>query len=525
MKQLERLISESKEWFENLLGTIREYAEYGESIVQTVREPLLVLDKELKVILANRAFYTTFQMTPEETENRLLFELGDRQWDIPELRELLEKILPQNTIFENFVVEHVFKTLGKRIMILNARRIYRFEQKTDKILLAIEDATERVQLRRALKESEEWLSITLKSIGDAVIATDRSGVIRLMNPVAESLTGWTESEAAGRPLKEVFTIISEETRQPAEDPVDRVIREGIVVGLANHTILLAKDGSELFIADSGAPIQDADGNILGVVLVFRDVTERRLAEKKLKESKEKLYEAYNQAEFYKDLIAHDMNNILQSISLGIELCEPNLGNSDKISELKTNLKIIHEQILRGNRLISNIKKFSQLDKTQITLRPMEISHILEHASSTIKNAFQERDINIRIDSIKKKQFILANELFEDVIDNILINAIQHNENPSVRITIKMSELQRSGVNYLKIEFQDNGKGIEDIKKKYVFQRGFTKDKSVHGMGFGLSLVKKLLELHNGDVWVEDRIEGDYTQGSNFIILVPRAGVM
>ncbi|HWW74889.1 MAG TPA: PAS domain S-box protein, partial [Pyrinomonadaceae bacterium] len=126
--------------------------------------------------------------------------------------------------------------------------------------------------------SRESLETTLRSIGDAVISTDASGRVNFMNPAAERLTGWTLKEAAGRPLSEVFHIVNEHTRALVESPVEKVLREGGVVGLANHTVLVARDGAETPIEDSGAPIRDARGRISGVVLVFHDVGERRRAE-------------------------------------------------------------------------------------------------------------------------------------------------------------------------------------------------------------------------------------------------------
>ncbi|MDH3951792.1 MAG: sensor domain-containing diguanylate cyclase [Syntrophobacteria bacterium] len=126
-----------------------ETRDFAESIVDTVREPLVVLDADLNVISANRSFYETFKVKPGETEGQLLYDLGNREWNIPKLRELLEKILPTHTTFDNFEVEHEFKTIGRRVMHLNARRIYRETNNTHSILLAIEDMTER---KRAEKE-------------------------------------------------------------------------------------------------------------------------------------------------------------------------------------------------------------------------------------------------------------------------------------------------------------------------------------------------------------------------------------
>ena len=149
------------------------------------------------------------------------------------------------------------------------------------------DVTARKKAADALRESEARNRATLYSIGDAVITVAVSGCISQMNSVAEKLTGWTETEARDRPLQEVFRIVNEETRAAVESPVGRVLREGVVAGLANHTVLIARDGKERPIADSGAPIRNDDGKIAGVVLVFRDQTEERAAQQALMESEER----------------------------------------------------------------------------------------------------------------------------------------------------------------------------------------------------------------------------------------------
>jgi PAS domain S-box-containing protein len=152
-------------------------------------------------------------------------------------------------------------------------------------LLANVQALLRVrEAERLVREQRELLQVTLNSIGDAVIATDGQGRVTFLNPVAQSLTGWGPEEAAGRPLGEVFRIVSEETGRPAEDPVAKVIRQGAAVGLANHTLLIARDGTKRPIDDTAAPIRTQEGGFLGVVLVFRDVTGRRAAEEALRAS-------------------------------------------------------------------------------------------------------------------------------------------------------------------------------------------------------------------------------------------------
>jgi PAS domain S-box-containing protein len=152
----------------------------------------------------------------------------------------------------------------------------------------LRELSERKRTQEALTKSQKWLSTTLGSIGDAVIATDMNGAISFMNPVAESLTGWTHAEAAGTPMDLVFDIVNKETRRPVENPVKKVFREGKIVGLADHTILRSKSGKEFDIEDSAAPILTDSGEGFGVVLVFRDITDKKLAEEETKRQKELL---------------------------------------------------------------------------------------------------------------------------------------------------------------------------------------------------------------------------------------------
>ena len=162
------------------------------------------------------------------------------------------------------------------------------EPSNRQVAIVFNDITHRKLAEDALRQSEESLSVTLHSIGDAVMATDTKGLVTRLNPIAESLTGWTEKEAHGRPVAEVFNIINEETRQPALIPVDDVLATGEVHGLANHTILIARDGTECPIADSASPIRDKNGEVLGVVLVFRDVTEEKEAERVIRYNERQL---------------------------------------------------------------------------------------------------------------------------------------------------------------------------------------------------------------------------------------------
>jgi PAS domain S-box-containing protein len=158
-----------------------------------------------------------------------------------------------------------------------------FPSERDRLLLGVGANQTAIVVQRGEAEEQvqaqrEWLRVTLESIGDAVIATDMDGRVTFLNSVAEELTGWTAQDAQGKPLPTVFSILNEGTRQPVEHPVDKVRREGRVIGMTNHTVLIAKDGAERPIEDSAAPIRNASGRMLGVVIVFRAVTDKRRRE-------------------------------------------------------------------------------------------------------------------------------------------------------------------------------------------------------------------------------------------------------
>jgi len=230
-----------------------------------------------------------------------------------------------------------------------------------------------------------------------------------------------------------------------------------------------------------------------------------------------IQEAYNRTEFYKDLFAHDINNILQSLFSGIQVCEITLDNP---SEMKESINIMKNQVMRGLNLVSNIFTLSNLEESEIPLKKKEVYKVLKKSIASVKNFNRKRSINIQFDFGAKEFFILGNDLLEDVFDNILNNAIRHNKNPTVEIKIRISKQERKRVNYLKMEFLDNGKGVSDTRKEKIFKRGYKEIESVHGMGLGLALVKKIIETYNGEIWVDDRVKGDHLKGSNFILLIP-----
>jgi diguanylate cyclase (GGDEF)-like protein/PAS domain S-box-containing protein len=269
--------SKTKQTLTQKKASLNEAGEYADSIINTVREPLIVLDHDLRVVTASRSFYEFFKVNPEETEGQLIYNLGNDQWDIPKLRELLETILPQKTTFDNYEVEHDFATIGKRIMLLNARQIKRALGKERIILLAIEDITERRQLENILKESEERYRRLFETERDGIVFLEqREGKITHANPAIEKMLGYTEKEIIGNKLQDIGITLDMGDFQTTIQNLDKS-------GIINYRNVKVETKSgqnidtEIYLVDRAKLVQ----------CNIHDVTEHKKAEKALWESEEK----------------------------------------------------------------------------------------------------------------------------------------------------------------------------------------------------------------------------------------------
>ncbi len=371
------------------------------------------------------------------------------------------------------------------------------------------DITEHTQALVARKESEENYRNLVNSISDAIIKIDLKGTISYVSPQMSDIFGFKEKELIGM---NALKFVHPEDIQSMLEIMKNSIQSGDL--LYQEFRGKHKNGNYIPIAARGSVIkEEGEYRIIGVL---RDITEQKEAEKKLKESEHKYRLAYNRADFYKDLFAHDMNNILHYILSSIEL----YSISQKKDEL---LNTIELQAQRGAKLISNVQKLSNLEKTEIQTEETNIYEYLEKAIKFVKESFQDRNINILIEAKKQNISVKANELLLDVFENILINSVKYNNNNSVLVNIIISR-EIKDEKYLKLQFIDNGIGIPDFRKETIFNRNYNnKDRTVHGMGIGLSLVKSIIYSYNGYITVEDKEKGDYTKGANFIIHIPEAG--
>jgi len=360
------------------------------------------------------------------------------------------------------------------------------------------EITERHRAEDALRKSKQWLSTTLRSIGDAVIATDAEGIVTLMNPVAEDLTGWDEPETAGKPLEDVFNIINEQTGERAENPVNRVLREGIVVGLANHTVLIAKDGTKRVIADSGAPTRDEEGNITGTVIVFRDITETKRMEEDLVR-KEKLSVLGQLA----GGVGHELRNPLGVINNAIYYLKTILPDADETT--KEYLEIISSEVRNSEMIVSDL-----LDLSRIRPAEREETGVSELVDKTLEKQPppEKVKVNTEIPSELPPVFVDPRQIGQ-VLDNLITNAYQAMPDGGKLIISAQAEKEK-----VSFSITDTGCGISNENMKKIFEPLFTT--RARGIGLGLAVSKNLVEVNGGSIEVESE-EG---KGSTFTVILP-----
>ncbi|TVP76485.1 PAS domain S-box protein, partial [Thioalkalivibrio sp.] len=257
--------------------------DYVRSIVDTVREPLLVLDSHLRVQSANRSFYRTFRVSPQETEGQLLYDLGNRQWDIPRLHNLLEEVLSENTAFDDFELEHDFPDIGRKVMLLNARRLR--QEEGERILLAIEDVTERRRAERERQEIETRFTALVKNIKDhSIFSLDPEGRVTSWNVAAEHILGYSEAEVLGRHFAFIFT--PEDCQQGIPEAELRAAREQ---GRADDERWhLRKGGEQFWALGIVSALHDADGRLTGFSKILRDMTDWKRSQQAMQANEQRL---------------------------------------------------------------------------------------------------------------------------------------------------------------------------------------------------------------------------------------------
>ncbi|WP_435009410.1 ATP-binding protein [Tundrisphaera lichenicola] len=331
---------------------------------------------------------------------------------------------------------------------------------------------------------------TVTSIGDAVIATDAQGRVSFMNGVAEELTGWQLAEAKGSPLEGVFAIVNGDSKLPIPNPVMKVMETGEVQELADHTLLLSREGIERPIQDSASPIRDADGDIIGAVLIFRDDTERRAYERRLIEDSRRKDE-------FLAMLAHELRNPLAAIKSAVNL----LGTPEAADHHAWGREVLNRQVGNLTYLLDDLLDVARIARGRVVLRKesIDLAETIDNAVASVGYLLEERDHRAEVVIAEGVDRLEADPVrLEQILVNLISNAARYTPSGGL---IRISA-DREGER-IALRVEDNGSGIPIGRLATIFepftQGERTLDRAEGGLGIGLTIVKHLAELHGGTV--------------------------
>jgi PAS domain S-box-containing protein len=490
---------------------IKESEEKFRALFENTNDPILINDHGGKFIEVNKTACEFLGYSKEELMNLNLKDIAPPQF-VELLPEFIKKLYEKG--YNTFESEFLTKD-GRIIPVELNSRIFDYKEK-QAIITVTRDITDRKQSELKLKESmQKFRNIAEQSLMGIGVVQD--GIIKYSNETLAKICGYSTKEMMNWSENEFKKIIHLEAVEfVMEQAKKKQLGEEDIV--RNYQFRIITKSGDVRWVDNYSQSTFYEGRFADLVS-WTDITERRKSEEKLLESEAKYREAFDRTTFYKDLLTHDMNNILQVIQLTLEISSLDENIS---KELKESLDSIKNQVFRGSKLISNVHKLSQLEESQKSLKNIDINNVLKASLNFLKNSFKMKKIDVKVETPRKNYLVKANSIIREIFENILINAVKYNENSTVELLIRFSEEQKEEINYIKVEFMDNGRGIPDSIKKIIFHKGFLEEKQSKGMGIGLTLVKKAIETYSGQIWVEDRIIGDYTEGSNFIIMIPEA---
>jgi PAS domain S-box-containing protein len=388
------------------------------------------------------------------------------------------------------------------------------------VLLLVVVAYVSMRHSAQLQRVQNDLSTTLRSIGDAVISTDAAGNVRFMNAVAEQLTGWTSREAQGLPLNQVFQVVGEQTGEPIENPVSRVMREQKVVGMTDQTVLIGRNVPRRAIEDSGAPIYGVDGKLVGVVVVFRDTTTQRTAQRALIENEAALRESDQRKDVFLATLSHELRNPLAPIRTAARLLE---SPSLTAEELQRSRSIISRQVRHMASLLDDLLDVSRITRGVLTLKKEKVAlkGLFEAAVETARPAIDAKRHALHVEWPADDLWLQADPVrLTQVVTNLLTNAAKYTD-PEGRISV----FSRTEGKDLIICVRDNGIGLAPPMLTKVFemfsQVPTARGHADGGLGIGLALVKGLVELHGGRVEAQS---AGLEQGSEFMVYFPDSRV-
>jgi PAS domain S-box-containing protein len=490
---------------------VQDALAYAEYIIATLREPFIVLDASLRVMTANRSFYQNFHVTPEETQGCLIYDLGNRQWDIPDLRKLLGEVLPHNHAFQDYEVDHDFPSIGQRTMLLNARRVLKPGNCAELILLAIEDITDRKRLETALAASETKFRRLFETAQDAILILDaHTGEIADANPYIQQLLGYSHGELMN---KEMWDLVMFEDKEAVRSRFRALQHEGYV--RFDHLPLQTKSGQQVeveFISN----VYEVDGRAV-IQCNIRDITDRSRLERKTRAQAEALADLDRRKDEFLAMLSHELRNPLAPISSAVQLLRLQTHEDELQQSART---IIERQVGHLTRLVDDLLEVSRITTGRIHLHQerLDLNGIVKNAVETIRPLMEQRRHSLKLSQPSQPIWLNADAArLDQVVVNLLTNAAKYtDENGSIWLSV-----QQEGDEAV-LRVRDSGVGIAPELLPRIFdlftQAERSLDRSQGGLGIGLCLVQRLAEMHRGRVEVFSSLG----QGSEFIVRLPVA---
>jgi two-component system CheB/CheR fusion protein len=520
-REIETGLEKTRKELEIVKQSADEASEFAESVINTVREPLISLDQDLRVVTVSRSFYEFFKVKPEETVGKLIYDLGNKQWDIPKLRELLETILPQKTAFDNYEVEHNFATIGRHVMLLNARQIERRTGKKRIILLAIEDITERKEIEAGLEKTRKELEVIKQSEDEA-----REYAESIINTVREPLIALDQDlrvVSVSRSFYEVFKVNPKETvgqliydlgNKQWDIPKLRELLETIVpqkTTFDNYEVEhdFATIGRRIMLLNA-RQIHRVLGKERVILLAIEDITERREIENGLEKAHEELKAlaaelkrtARVKSEFLANM-SHELRTPLNSINGFSEvLFDETFGPlNEKQKQYVNNVLTSGKHLLL---LINQILDMAKVEagKMKLALSNLPMKRLLNEISLLVADMVSKKHVEMVLEIAEDMPNIEADELkVKEILYNLLSNAVKFTPDGG-KIGMRAKRVNSE----IEVVVWDTGVGIAAENMGKIFEGFFRVDtpysRVTEGTGLGLPLSKKLVELHGGKFFVE-----------------------
>src|SRR5271165_7289784 len=485
---------------------LKESGEYAQSIVETVREPMLILTEDLRVKSANQSFYQTFRVKPEETENLFLYDLGSGQWNIPSLRTLLEDILPGHHTIEEHEVEHDFPVIGHRVMLLNARRVCLRDGSSPLILLAFQDVTEHRRAEAVLRQSGERFRFLAESMPQIIFTAKPDGAVDYFNRHWTEFTGLSSESIEDLSwTRFVHPADLEENLRRWQHCIDT----GEPFQLEHR--FQRSDGVYRWHLSRANALRDAAGNVLIWTGSSTDIDDQKCSESALKDADKHKNE-------FLAMLAHELRNPLAALDCGLSL----LTGASHESDRAWALRMAEHQVRLLTRMVNDLLDTSRITRGTFQLQRERVgpAELIERAVDTVRHLAEAQGHHLHVAVAPELPQLEADPArLEQVICNLLTNAIKFTP-PDGRIEVSVG----AEGGELVLTVRDTGIGIAPDFLTRVFDPFAQVDTSLvrerGGLGIGLTLVKTIVELHGGSV--EARSDG-LNRGCEIVVRLPTVG--